>query len=149
MQNSHDEDMNDSKQMGEDGSAVKKKRKYTRKKSIAKLNETSGGETNGEAVKFKVSENDGDSQMLPSETGEDSEAKKFGAASGRKTPVVTATPLGGRGRKKSAQHLFKLLKKTKRKKRKKTSSGEEEEEDDDSDEYEIPVARSASKLKVP
>ena len=156
MQNSQDEEMDTSIAGATNEEGVKKKRKYTRKKATKVLeNIENSPSSNLEGSKLEGDESQSMSNLGEAETPGAGGLKKSGVAGGRKTPLTPTlaplTPFGSglnRGRKKSTQHLVKLLKKTKRKKRKKTSSGEEDEEDDDSDDYEIPVARSASKIKA-
>lgn len=137
----------------------KKKRKYTRK---TKASNKLAAETESLLETTPKVDDESQSQSLmaggvggDTTAGEETPAGKKLMGS-RKTPIMppslTIPQIGSsinRSRKKSVQHLVKLLKKTKRKKRKKTSSGEEDDDDDDdSDEFEIPVNRSASKVKV-
>lgn len=169
-QNSQDDEMDESRQgnEGNDDSMMatsgKKKRKYTRKKTIKQQmsedleNVDSSSQPTtafNTTVKFTTNE---DESMNETTTDVDGVTTPATKKIQRKPPLMPAstmmcqlTPLGSsnRGRKKSAQHLVKLLKKTKRKKRKKTSSGEEEgDDDDDSDEFEVPVPKSSAKQKV-
>jgi chromodomain-helicase-DNA-binding protein 7 len=81
--------------------------------------------------------------------GNAKEAGSFlnGEASLGVTPA-SSNRSSGSNRRKSAQHLAKLMKKTKRKKRKKTSSGEENDEEDDSDDFELSCSTAAALNKA-
>ena len=121
---------------------AKKKRKYSKKKSIAEeLSEITLGSLGAS-----------DSLLIEDSTTETPEIKKVKKKSVKiesngEEPALSITPTINRGgaRRKSAQHLVKLLKKNKRKKRKMSSGEEDENDESDSDDFEIPIVRGASK----
>jgi chromodomain-helicase-DNA-binding protein 7 len=111
---------------------TKKKRKYTKRKTLDATQATENEESMLRLI------NDGDESMTQ-DTNDSASKKGFKARKDSQGIMPT---------RKRRSAIMKLMQKKTRKKRKKTSSGEEEVEDDDSDDFEVTCTKAAALSKA-